>query len=467
MEPIREPAVAGQFYPSDPNSLKKLIEGALDGAMDVLKGKPPLAILAPHAGYMYSGGVAGWSYRQVKGQQFEAVVVLSPSHRYHFSGVSVWPKGGYRTPLGIVPVHEDICARLLQDSSVFKDLPQAHGPEHALEVQVPFLQVALKPGWKLVPLVMGTQDLKTASQVAPRLREVLKGTKALVVASSDLSHFHSASKAEEMDRKALKYMEEVDPEGLWEEINRGKVEACGIGPVLVAMLMARDEGIAKGKLLKYAHSGDVSGDMSRVVGYGAMYWGQQMEDTKDTRGKVGVDLGLSDKEKRLLKEIARTSIEAAFQGVPPPPPQHLTPKLKEHRGAFVTLEIDHKLRGCIGLIQATRPLYETVQEMARAAAFEDPRFSPLSKKEWPKVELEISVLTPLERIKDVNEIRVGTHGLYIVKGPRRGLLLPQVALEYGWDTKTFLEQTCLKAGLPPDAWRDPDTEIYVFSADVF
>ena len=467
MQPVREPAVAGQFYPSQPDSLRRSILQFLDVAPPVHGKGRPMAILAPHAGYVYSGQVAGWSYAQVRGESLETVVVLSPSHRVGFRGVSVWPRGAYRTPLGTVPVDEDRCLLLMQSSPMIRDIPEAHGPEHALEVQIPFLQVSLAPGWKLIPLVMGTQDLATAQELARALETAVAGSRFLVVASSDLSHFHEAGPAEQMDRKALRYMEEVDPQGLWAEVSSGRLEACGIGPVLTVLWLAKGAGIERGELLRYAHSGDISGDRSRVVGYGAMCWRKEMQGQVGRTGKVGVDLGLNQDEKKLLKEIAKQSIASALEGKPAPGVQDVPARLQEPRGAFVTLEKNNRLRGCIGFIHATRPLHETVREMARAAAFEDPRFPPLTREEWPQVEVEISVLTPMQRVTDISQIQVGIHGLYMVRGPRRGLLLPQVATENGWDLETFLAQTCIKAGLPPDAWKDPKTEIYAFSADVF
>jgi AmmeMemoRadiSam system protein B/AmmeMemoRadiSam system protein A len=459
--------VAGQFYADDGAALRREVVAHLQTAESKRLSGPLAALLAPHAGYMYSGPVAGWAYRQVMDRSFETVVVLAPSHRVPFRGVSVFPRGAYRTPLGDVEVDQDRCQALIQASPSVREFPDAHGPEHALEVQLPFLQVALKEGWRLVPLVMGSQDLETARAVAEALRKVLGDTPALVVASSDLSHFHPSSRAEALDRKALQYLERVDPEGLWAEARGGRVEACGLGPVLVAMLMAQREGIREGTLLRYAHSGDVSGDHSRVVGYAAMLWAKASGAPAAEREKVGVDLGLNEQEKRLLKEIARTAIRCGLDGKPLPQVQELTPALQEPRGAFVTLEKKRRLRGCIGFIQAVKPLHLTIQEMATAAAFRDPRFPPLSEKEWPEVEIEISVLTPMRRISDVSEIRVGTHGLYVVREPYRGLLLPQVATDHGWDRETFLEHTCTKAGLPSDAWKDPETQIHVFSADIF
>lgn len=178
-------------------------------------------------------------------------------------------------------------------------------------------------------------------------------------------------------------------------------------------------------------------------------------------------MNLTKEEKDLLLAIARESIEAGLAGEGAPRHEILSDLLKERMGAFVTLKKAERLRGCIGFIKGEKPLYETVEEMAQAAAFRDPRFAPLKKEELEDLDIEISVLTPLKEIRDVSEIEVGKHGIYLVKGFHSGLLLPQVATEYEWDRTTFLNETCHKAGLPADAWKDPDTKIYVFSATVF
>jgi AmmeMemoRadiSam system protein A len=176
---------------------------------------------------------------------------------------------------------------------------------------------------------------------------------------------------------------------------------------------------------------------------------------------------LSEPDKKKLHDLARQSIAAGLEGKSPPPLTNISETLREPRGAFVTLHLQGRLRGCIGLIEAVKPLAETIQEMALSAAFCDPRFPPLTSQEYKDIALEISVLSPLKQIKNVEEIQVGVHGLYIRQGPYRGLLLPQVATEYHWDRDTFLQQTCVKAGLPPMAWKDPETVISVFSADIF
>lgn len=176
---------------------------------------------------------------------------------------------------------------------------------------------------------------------------------------------------------------------------------------------------------------------------------------------------LSEQDKTTLHDIARQSIVAGLQGQSPAPLKDISGVLQEPRGAFVSLHLKGCLRGCIGLIEAIKPLAETIQEMAYSAAFCDPRFSPLTDREFKDLALEISVLSPLRQIKNVDEIQVGVHGLYIRLGAYRGLLLPQVATEYNWDRENFLQQTCRKACLPPMAWKDPKAEIYIFSADIF
>jgi len=183
--------------------------------------------------------------------------------------------------------------------------------------------------------------------------------------------------------------------------------------------------------------------------------------------KVGVDLGLNGEDKKTLHQIAKTVVENMARGRPVPEFKVDAPILKESRGAFVTINKKGQLRGCIGHIEGHGPVYKTVEQMAEAAAFQDPRFMPVIERELPDLEIEISVLTPLKKITDINEIEVGKHGIYIKKGWYSGLLLPQVATEYGWDRNVFLEHTCQKAGLPLNAWKDKNTEIYIFSADIF
>jgi AmmeMemoRadiSam system protein A len=260
---------------------------------------------------------------------------------------------------------------------------------------------------------------------------------------------------------------------LAEDIKTRKCEACGAGPVLTLMLTAKILGADSSTMLHYANSGDVTGDRSSgVVGYAAAAFYQSAgskcpgPDELNPR-KPGIDLGYTSEEKKILHELAFSAIRSRCMGDPMPPLAVESPRLMEPRAAFVCIHKGKDLRGCIGMIEARAPLVDTIKRMAVEAAFGDPRFCALVPEELDEIDLEISVLTPLQLIRDPSEVEIGKHGLYIRKGFSSGLLLPQVATEQGWNQMQFLEWTCKKAGLSKNAWRDSDAEIYTFSADVF
>ena len=464
---VRESVIAGSWYPGDPDRLTKDIKGYLKQVPEHTIGGEIIALISPHAGYMYSGQVAAHAYKLLEGKKYDIVVIVAPSHRAYFKGASVYPTGGYRTPLGIVPIAEEITDALMKKSPLIDAIPQAHAQEHSLEIQLPFLQVVLKD-FRLVPIVMGEQDLRICNELSAVIADVIKGKNALVIASTDLSHFHTYDEAVALDRKFLQQVDAFDHEGLDKALRAGECEACGAGPVVAVMLAAQALGANKSEVLNYANSGDVTGDHSRVVGYmAAVLYRNPGSQKAHTEEKVGVDLGLSEEEKKTLHEIAHTVIWNKASGKEVPEFKITSERLQELRGAFVTINKKGALRGCIGHIKGVKPLYRSVEEMAAAAAFQDPRFSPVTEKELKDLDIEISVLTPFKQITDVSEIEVGKHGIYMERGFYSGLLLPQVATEYGWDRNTFLEHTCRKAGLPPDAWKEKDTKIYIFSADIF
>jgi AmmeMemoRadiSam system protein B/AmmeMemoRadiSam system protein A len=468
-EQVRESVIAGSWYPGNSSRLQREVQDYVSKASTVdLKGQL-IALISPHAGYRYSGQVAAYAYKLLGERKFSSVVVIAPSHRSYFRGVSVYDRGGYRTPLGVIPLDRELISVVKQRESRIEYVPEAHSQEHSLEIQLPFLQV-LMPDAKLVPLVMGNQDFETCKWLAEAVADSIENKSVLVVASSDLSHFHPYKQAKRLDQVVLDKVNDFDPQGLSDDLANGLCEACGGGPMVTAMLIARRLGANKSRVLHYANSGDVTGDHSGVVGYmAAALWADSNKSKgKESKNKkVGVNLGLTSEEKVQLLEIARDVVESHCRGKKKPEFMVDSPTLKETRGAFVTLHKKGKLRGCIGHIRAKEPLVKTIVEMAEAAAFHDPRFPPVSLKELELLEYEISVLTPLQRIKEVDEIEVGKHGIYMKRGSCSGLLLPQVATEWGWDRTTFLEHTCTKAGLPEDAWKDKKTEIYIFSADVF
>ncbi len=469
-EEIRRPVVAGSFYPGNAKALSQQVKDFLSRASKEEISGDIFGLMAPHAGYMYSGFVAAHAYKVVAGMKFDAVIVVAPSHRVHFQGASLYDRGGYETPLGFVPVEKEICRKLRQESDLIQFIPQAHSQEHSLEVQLPFLQEVLG-SFHVVPIVVGDQGYRNCLALGHTMAKAVQGRKVLLVASTDLSHYYPYPVAVKKDQLILSSLEKFDAHLLSRDLESGKGEACGGGAVIAVMVAAGDLGANRAKVLKYLNSGDVTGDRSGVVGYAAAVFYRQ-GPAKGREGgakKVGTQLGLNEEEKRILRQIALTAIQSRFRGGGKGVPEMdvLSGHLQEKRGAFVSLHKRGRLRGCIGLIHPAKPLYQAVEEMARAAAFEDPRFAPVTDAELKELDVEISVLTPLQRMKDKKEIEIGKHGLYIRKGLFSGLLLPQVATEYGWDTMTFLEETCRKAGLPRQAWKEKDAEIFLFSADIF
>jgi len=264
---IRKSAVAGSWYPGSPEKLRRDVHTFLeDAALPQLTGKP-VAVVSPHAGYMYSGPVAGYAYKTVQGQSYKRVVVLSPSHRASFPFLSIWAKGGYETPLGFLEVDEEFCALLMAASERIQENHQPHLAEHALEIQLPFLQVALGT-FKLCPLIMGQQQINLCRELGSVLARCIKDPQeTLVVASSDLSHFHHSAKATVMDSTIAKCIEAFDIQGLNQALESGAGEACGGGPIISAMVYAQAIGRTTAKILKYANSGDVTGERTSVVGY--------------------------------------------------------------------------------------------------------------------------------------------------------------------------------------------------------
>ncbi len=457
--PVKKPVFSGSFYPADSVSLQTMVDGYLRDA-ERLGDVPPgvFAVIAPHAGYVYSGKTAAYSYNAVRRKGFTTVILLGPSHRSSFKGIALYPSGTWETPLGKVPVDAVMGRKMASLCGTVRNLPGAFDEEHSLEVQLPFLQRTLKD-FKIVPLLTGAVERKDMEALSDALVAVLtryRG-KVLLVVSSDMSHYHPYSEAVRMDSSTLRLVADLDTAGLLEGLAKRQNELCG-GPAVVASMMAATKMGAEAQILHYTNSGDTAGDRSRVVGYGSVAFWQP-------DSKAGSPLAAAEK-KRLLA-IARKTLEEHVSSKTVPDIDVREPRLLERRGVFVTLTIHGQLRGCIGYIKPVAPLYRSVMDMTVAAASRDMRFRPVTKGELKDITIEISVLSPLRLITSADEIKVGTHGLYIVKGGNAGLLLPQVATQYKWGREEFLQNTCTKAGLPEKAWKDKETKVYVFSAQIF
>ncbi|HET6461193.1 MAG TPA: AmmeMemoRadiSam system protein B [Syntrophales bacterium] len=265
-EDIRKSVIAGSWYPDRPKVLRADIEEFLLRAPDVKIDGSIRGLIVPHAGYAYSGQIAAIAYKIIKRKAFDAVFVLGPSHRAFFRGVSIYDRGGYETPLGVVPVDVPLAHAIMAQSEIISYIPAAHSQEHSIEIQLPFLQVVLGK-FRFVPIVMGEQDRETCETLARSIVNATNGRNILIVGSSDLSHFHSYEKAVKLDSVVLKRVEKMDGRGLLEDLEKNLSEACGGGPAAVTMMASKKLGADRARLLKYANSGDVTGDRTSVVGY--------------------------------------------------------------------------------------------------------------------------------------------------------------------------------------------------------
>lgn len=450
---IKKPVVAGMFYEKNSERLSRQIDFFLKNAQkEPLPSENILALIAPHAGYVCSGQVAAFAYSQIQGKDYEAVIIIGPSHRHGFNGCSIYPKGGYETPLGIAKIDEAL-ARDLSKASGFKYVPKAHQGEHSVEVQIPFIQKTL-PQVKIVPILMGFQTRETMTTLAAALTNVLRGKKALVIASTDMSHYLPKKRANSIDSNTLSLIESFKINTLIRKLERGENIMCGGGPVVSTLLYAQKQKRAKVETLHYADSLRCGSPESQVVGYYAATIYSESPSP---------EFSLSPEGKKELLSLARTAIHQFIKQNKILNYKTQNKNLLAKKGAFVTLKKKGKLRGCIGFIEPVLPLYQIVIRASIYAACKDLRFPPVSTEELEDLEIEISVLSPLKKIRDLGLIQVGKHGLIISKGDKKGLLLPQVPVENRWSREEFLQQACLKAGLPQNAWKR-EADIYIFEA---
>jgi MEMO1 family protein len=471
----RPAAVAGQFYPSDPGKLKLAIDQFLKGS--VANGsEKPIAILVPHAGYIYSGQISADAYRQVMGRQYDTVVVLGVNHTTaNFNGISVGDYGAFRTPLGSVPVDEEITASLLSQSKDCVRSREVHINEHSIEIQIPFIQV-LFPKARIVPAIIHPPDYDMCIRFGQVLAKVLQNRQALIVISSDLSHYPVYENAAKADKLTLETIASLDTQrisSLMRNLNISNLgtRACGEAAILAGITAAKALGAKRAVIESYANSGDtLLGDRSRTVGYGAVVFlpgeapGSPAVPSRPTPPSSATPLQAS--EKKALLASARNTILRYLTTETVPLARDFPGRVDVPQGAFVTLRKNGELRGCIGHIPADIELGKTVGKMALHSAFNDSRFPPVQLNELKNLEIEISVLTPMRPIASANEIVVGRDGVLMSKSGNSAVFLPQVATENNWDRTEMLDNLCRKAGLSSGCWKQ-DAKFQVFQAEVF
>jgi len=469
----RKPVVAGRFYPAASEQLHKEIDNLYHSACKLVQyNLAPedeiLAIISPHAGYVYSGTVAASAFSVLRNmKKITRVFLIGSSHHAWYEGASIYFKGHYATPLGNLEIDSEVATAILDENTVFDFHPEAHAHEHSLEVQLPFLQFFLGHDFKIVPILLGGQSLETPKKIAKILSPFI-GSNNLFVISTDLSHYPEYNDAIKVDKNTVEALCTNNPQKFLEQLKTNELKKypnhstsmCGWMSALTLLHMTHNlEGITYLPLL-YQNSGEIPiyGDKTRVVGY------QSVAVCKRVSSE-SVNETLSEEEKEKLLFIARNSIIQKVKGIESDeiklsniPQKYLRPQ-----GAFVSIYVDNELRGCIGKIESNNPLYKTIEQTAISAAIHDTRFSSIRIEELDKMKIEISILTPLKKIDSIEEIIPGKHGILIRKDIRSGTFLPQVATRTGWTALEMLEKCSeRKAGLGKDGWRDAD--IYTYEA---
>jgi len=472
----RKPAVAGTFYAGGREALTGQLGKLFSEASQNKKLENIVAIVSPHAGYVYSGIVAASAYNQLSPEMhYDNIFLIGSSHHASFDGAALYSQGNFITPLGTAKVNIPLSLKLISENpDIFKSIPEAHAQEHSLEVQVPFLQYVYKDDLQIIPILLGTQRANTIKKIAEALSPYFNGRNLFVI-STDFSHYPDYQDAYEVDESTAKAIMKNSSAGFQRilEYNESKgipnlaTSICGWTSMLAFLEIAEKIQGIQFHMIQYMNSGDTPvGDKDRVVGYHAI--AVTLEGSVKTSDKANEEYELTGNEKKQLLQLARTTIKHYLETG-----QELqanadaySAKLIAPSGAFVTLMKEGKLRGCIGRFNADLPLYKVVQEMAISAATHDYRFAQLSIDELHQVDIEISVLTPMRKIQSPDEIILGKHGIYIKKGSNAGTFLPQVATQTGWNLDEFLGHCSRdKAGLGWDGWKN--AEISVYEAYVF
>ena len=464
--------LAGRWYPADADILRKEVS-QLFQKTDVKSANDIIALILPHAGYQYSGRTAAMGIQSL-GKQYKRIIVIGPSHYTPMEDMlSVLQATDYRTPLDNVAIDVEFVNKLLAYPQ-FQVVPQANQHEHSTQIEVPLLQFTQKD-FKLVLIVAGRCSMQTISKAASILNSLVdKDT--LVIASSDFVHYgpnydyvpfteNVQEGIKNLDMGAYKYIEQLDSNGFMEYRNKTGATICGYIPI--AILLSMLDKSSQAHLINYATSGQLTGDFTNSVSYFAISFSGQWSKSPPAKEKNN-DSGLTEEDKKQLLDFARKSIVYFLDNhqMLEVSDVNISDRLKVTRAAFVTLNENHQLRGCIGDIFPRQPLYKSVISNAVHAAVNDPRFYPVSKNDLKDITIEISALTVPKPIASYQEIRIGTDGVVLKKDGYSAVFLPQVAPEQNWNRDEMLKHLSLKAGLPADAWKE-GASFLVFQAEVF
>ncbi len=467
----RQPTAAGRFYTADKDSLNKEITALFAECRKIRETGKVRAIISPHAGYVFSGRIAASAFAATPADAvYQNIFIIGSSHIMAFEGASVYNIGDFITPIGKMSVNREIANKLKTGNKVFDFPVDAHRQEHSIEVQVPLIQHYYTHSQKIVPIIIGTSNSATIKSIAAALKPWFNSDN-LFVFSSDFSHYPAYKDAVEIDNLTANGLMSGDPATFLSVLRKNSsknvtglaTSMCAWTSGLLLLDLIDGNKSLEFKKIDYCNSGDSPyGGKAEVVGYNSIALFEKVT-ALPVEKKASQDFKLTDEEAKELFSIARNSIRTMLYENKRSTidEKKVSEDLKKPLGAFVTLKINGTLRGCIGQFTSSDPLFNVVKNAAVSSAFEDPRFPPLSKSEYEKVEMEITVLGPLKKINNINEIVLGKHGIYIKKDQRSGTMLPQVATEYGWTVEQFLGYTSRdKAGIGWDGWKN--AEIYIY-----
>jgi MEMO1 family protein len=467
-------SLPGSWYSADAGTLSKQIEGFFEKA-EVEPVNNVIALILPHAGYQYSGQTAAFGLKTTN-KQYKRVIVIGPSHYVPMEDVLSVPRAThYETPLGQIPLDVEFIDKLLKHP-IFQNIPRANESEHSTQIEVPLLQYAQKD-FKLVPIVAGDCSEETIAQAGNILKNLIDDD-TLVIASSDFTHFgpnygyvpfreNIPEQLKQLDMGAYERIKALDCKGFLEYRSKTGTTICGFVPISILLSML-DKSV-EAKLIKYATSGELTGDYTNSVSYLSVAFLGKWGNSSEIKPEASIH-ELSKEDKKQLLALARKSLVYFLRNRKAPEASELnvavSDAMKCQRAAFVTLKEDLQLRGCIGDIFPRQPLYKSIISNAIYAGVNDRRFPPVTEAECNDITIEISALTVPKPIASSDEIRIGIDGVVLNKNGYSAVFLPQVAPEQGWDVNQMLTQLSLKAGLPGDAWKE-GANFLVFQADVF
>jgi len=465
---VRPATAAGRFYSGAPERLRREVEAYLADAPEYDGAAGEICAAAvPHAGYPYSAAIAAPVFKALRGSTFDTIVIIGHDFGRMAPGViAVLPRyTHYQTPLGELEVDQELCNSLRGMDSRIVLNDRVHLQEHTVEVQLPFLQVIGFQG-KVLPVLFGEVTAEHCREFARLLRACQGNRKLFVLSSTDLSHYPANALARTLDAHTVELAATFQIETLCDWKNGGEWEGkpdvetpiCSAGGLGTAIAWAEAEGATRSVVLKRGNSGDAPGaDTRSVVGYASLLFCKEKQE----------EFTVSPQNQAFLLETVRETLREGVEGRRYRPSRPQDAALLAPAAVFVTLHANGRLRGCIGTLAAHQPLYQAVAEYAYAAGFGDPRFFPLDKEELAGLECEVSVLSPLRQVCSADEILPGKHGVVVTRGRRSGVFLPQV-----WEQlprkEDFMSCLCAeKAGLPADAWKEPDTILSVFTVFAF